>query len=130
MNLDEIRARVDAATGGQWWAWDRGVGWHIAVGEATDRDEYGRPERLLPEGMRTDIGRAEDAEFIAHARADVPWLLDRLDQIRRLCENCTPEPPPLFRGPGLSEHGEGYNHGTRDMAGAILQVLNGEEEST
>jgi hypothetical protein len=44
--------------------------------------------------------------------------------VRRLCRSYTPEPPPLFRGPGLSEHGEGYNHGTRDMAEAVLNALN------
>lgn len=113
MSIDEIRARVEVATPGPWRAHPDGLVWAERPGD--------------PVSGSTET---EDAEFIAHARTDVPWLLDRLDQIRRLCENYTPEPPPLFRGPGLSEHGEGYNHGTRDMAAAILGVLAGEEEST
>ena len=140
MSLEEIRRRVDRATPGPW---------RVVLDDsespktvwrqcASDKHPDDDPERLSVYddcchggGLHSEpFFREADAEFVAHARADVPWLLDRLDQIRRLCEKYTPEPPPLFRGPGLSEHGEGYNHGTRDMAGAVLGVLNGEEEST
>ena len=32
--------------------------------------------------MRTDIGRREDAEFIANARQDIPALLAEIDRLR------------------------------------------------
>lgn len=73
--LAAIEQRAVEATEGPWWARNRGVGWEIALGTPDDLDEFGRPARLLPEGMRTDIGRAEDAAFIAGARTDVPLLV-------------------------------------------------------
>lgn len=76
--LDEIRARTAAATPGPWHAWDRGCGWRIALGFDGD----GWPTAYLPEGHRTDISRYEDAEFIAHSRADMPWLCDEIDRLR------------------------------------------------
>ncbi len=76
----EIRERVQKATAGDWWAWDRGVGHHIAISE--ELNVWGTPVHLLPEGSRTDIGRLEDAEFIAHARQDVPDLLAEVDRLR------------------------------------------------
>lgn len=82
LDLEAIRGRADAATPGPWWAWDRGVGWHIAVGPGVD--DRGRPDRLLPEGERTDIDRREDAEFIAAARQDVPALVAELERLQRL----------------------------------------------
>lgn len=84
LDLDAIRARADAATQGPWWAWNRGVGWVIALGEPDDTDEYGRPRERLPEGFRTDIERREDVEFIAAARTDVPALLDEVQRLRSL----------------------------------------------
>lgn len=51
---------------------------------------------------------------------------DLLVAVRRLCNSYTDQPPPIFRGPGLSEHGQGYNAGTRDMARAVLTLLAGE----
>jgi hypothetical protein len=75
-----IKSRAHAATPGPWLAHDRGNGWEIAVTD--ERDEYGRPARLLPEGLRTDIGRREDAEFIAHSRADVDWLVSEVERLR------------------------------------------------
>lgn len=130
MNLEEIRARAEAATQGPW----HRVGTSIDANVPLSDD--GPPTTRWNTTVVCSVGAwgsgrpiEADAEFIAHARTDVPALLDRLDQIRQLCQSYTPEPPPLFRGPGLSEHGEGYNHGTRDMAEAVLDVLNSEEES-
>ncbi|WP_161605454.1 ead/Ea22-like family protein [Pimelobacter simplex] len=77
--LANIRARAEAATPGPWrvdeiarvWADRDPAGWdafhiaacHDSVGRACDDDEA-------------------NAEFIAHARADVPRLLDLLDEQR------------------------------------------------
>lgn len=57
--LERVLELVEKATPGEWFAWDRGVGWHIAL------DPDG--QELLPDGMRTDLGRAEDAAAIAAA---------------------------------------------------------------
>lgn len=85
LDLDAIRERADAATPGPWWPWHRGqyVGWEIAVGEP---DEDGRPTARLPDDMRTDIGRAEDARFIAAARTDVPALVDEVERLRAVAD--------------------------------------------
>lgn len=88
LDLDAIKARVDAATPGPWWAWDRGVGWHIAIGEPTE-GTWGGPARLLPASERTDIGREADAEFIAAARQDVPALIAEVERLRALVEPVT-----------------------------------------
>jgi hypothetical protein len=88
LDLTAIRERAARATLGPWWAWDRGVGWEIGVG--TDVDDRGRPEQVLPEGQRTDIGRREDAEFIAACRTDVPALVSEVERLRdevRILEN-------------------------------------------
>lgn len=77
--LAEIREREQAATEGPWVPWDTGVGYHIGVGAL---GEGGRPARLLPEGMRTDIGLTEDAAFIAHSRQDVGDLLAEVYRLR------------------------------------------------
>lgn len=137
--IEQIRTRVEAATAGPWRVvLDDSEGPKTVWRQCESDKHPDDPERLsvyddccFDGGLHSEpFYREADAEFVAHARVDVPWLLDRLDQIRRLCENYTPVPPPLFRGPGLSEHGEGYNRGTRDMAAAVLGVLAGEEEST
>lgn len=50
---------------------------------------------------------------------------NRITILRRLLDAYATEPPPLFRGPGLSERGEGYNAGMRDLARAALDILDG-----
>src|SRR5690554_2907170 len=84
-DLATIAARADAATPGPWWAWDRGVGWHIAT---EDPDATADVPALLPEGIRTDLGRREDAVFIAHARQDIPRLLAEVRRLRAHHEHC------------------------------------------
>lgn len=49
-----------------------------------------------------------------------------IEGVIQLCDNYKDQPPPIFRGPGLSERGEGYNAGTRDLAWAVLTVIAGE----
>lgn len=60
----------------------------------------------------------ERQRAIAHRRAVA------IGAVRRLCRSYTPEPPPLFRGPGMSEHGVAFNAGTRTLAEAVLGQLN------
>src|SRR5690625_557993 len=71
--IDDLERKAKAATPGPWYAWDRGVGWLIAL----DPDGDVR----LPEGMRTDLGRREDAEFIAAANPTA--ILRLIEDLRR-----------------------------------------------
>ena len=92
--LAEIRARAEAATEGPWTALGSGVAsgdhWHvIASGEAvahiSSRD-----------GVNEDQ-REPDAEFIAHARTDLPALLAAVEAVRELHQ------------PGHTFHGHGFS---------------------
>lgn len=76
--LDQGRALADQATEGPWYPWDRGVGWLIALSDSDD----GEPR--LPEGFRTDLGRGEDAAFIADARSRLPQAIDALQAVLNL----------------------------------------------
>jgi hypothetical protein len=90
--LDEIRARVEAATPGPW-EWDDSE-WHRGF-----YAQEGRPlgDRSIGELSAGDIdvlrahideeyltGRLADAAFIAAAREDVPWLLAQIRRLRRI----------------------------------------------
>lgn len=79
--LDAIKARVEAATPGPWWAEnlasptmdgssERGPTWKV---------KYGLPGGRLNSGPGHD---KETAAFIAHARSDVPWLIEQLEEAR------------------------------------------------
>lgn len=72
--LSAIRERCDAATEGPWYV--SGSGWLCS-----------RPNRVvLLDGAVSDMyaSRTPDAEFIAHARTDVPVLLDLVDRLQDL----------------------------------------------
>ena len=62
--LNEIEARANAATEGPW---------NVFMGRID------HPGRSLV-AVAYDVGCDEDAEFIAHARTDVPWLLEQVDR--------------------------------------------------
>ena len=73
--LDEIRARCEAATPGPWNAIDKGntvpsyAIRHFAVGEKCVN---------VASGISPKTG---DADFIAHARTDVPDMLDEIERL-------------------------------------------------
>lgn len=85
----EIRAREQAATEGPW---------------EPDRFSNGdRTPLAMPTESHGYFLRA-DAEFIAHARQDIPWMLERIDTVRalhrpvdftdehgttKICQHCT-----------------------------------------
>jgi hypothetical protein len=79
-DLLAIAARAAAATPGPWIV----DGNTVHVG-----DEYGDDFRyIVPiDDMRPHHPRAEDAEFIAHARADIPALLATIAALRLLCSD-------------------------------------------
>lgn len=71
--LDEIEARADAATDGPWitgGSIEEGV---TRFGTLNDPDDPSEPGVLLG-----DVAYEANAEFIAHARADVPRLVAAL----------------------------------------------------
>ena len=66
IDVKAIRARADKATPGPWAYYERGC------------REFGY-DLTLPSGIRGAYEQEEDVAFIAHARDDVPALLDALD---------------------------------------------------
>ena len=77
--LGEIKARADVATPGPWHAWDRGIGWEVHKGEEC-APGCGRSCDALNGEVRDTFTRA-DAEFIAAAREDVPWLVSEVERL-------------------------------------------------
>lgn len=79
--LDEIKARLAAATAGPW----------TIFGSELYEDEFAV---MHSEGRNcvADGVLRRDAEFIAHARADIEWLIGELEQARNRaqahCELC------------------------------------------
>lgn len=79
--LDEIKAREQAAFGGPW--------------EALDADENGMHAVAVDGTVLVEVGDFCDAEFIAHAREDVPWLVERVRELSgaicwdTTCLNCS-----------------------------------------
>jgi hypothetical protein len=77
--LDEIRARCQAATRGPWKAWIEGRDHEsgssfIMTGEGPDRGE----------DIELSGALVPDYDFIAHARQDVPRLLAEIARLKRL----------------------------------------------
>ena len=81
--LADIRARCEAATGGPWRFVEEG------------RDNTSGDSFIMtgpPRGRNGDLylttdkrdGSHADYEFIAHARQDIPRLLDEVERLRRL----------------------------------------------
>lgn len=67
VRLDEIEARANAATDGPW------ENVRTSYGPTVEHDD----EMVFVQSYGvTWTPNADDAEFIAHARTDVPWLID------------------------------------------------------
>jgi hypothetical protein len=71
LDLDTIRARANAATEGPWANY--GDFAHEVYPANVDENQE-------PPNIAEVVPRVEDAHFIAHARTDVPALLDELDR--------------------------------------------------
>lgn len=74
--LDEIEARCNAATPGEWVHWvhdgPRGTIFRHCIS----------PEHKPNKMICADIDNSKDLEFIAHSREDVPFLLDEVRRLR------------------------------------------------
>lgn len=84
--LDEIQARADKATEGEWEARHRaGLDW-LSQSPHVDNDGHepgssvGLADAVDPlwGSLWPSRNANADAEFIAHARTDVPWLIDQV----------------------------------------------------
>ncbi len=76
LDLDPIKARADAATEGPW-----------GVEDARVFGDDGRTQVCTLSGTRAWL---PDAAFIAHARADVPALMDEVERLRGRIEALHP----------------------------------------
>lgn len=79
--LDEIEARADAATEGPWEMYDGNEGTEYAPLWCVANDAFHNPpedEAAEWIGVEIYVGDKPDAEFIAHAREDVPKLVAAL----------------------------------------------------
>ena len=73
--LQAIKARCDAATPGPWNAVPRATEGYV--------DGFlGAEIEGPPDAQRGQFARMEDAEFIAHAREDIPALVAEIEQLR------------------------------------------------
>ena len=79
--LDEIQARADAATRGPWSIWRSGTDYPQSVVANDDGLS------LVAETFTGPQHPAADAEFIAHARTDVPALGAALRAVLELCDS-------------------------------------------
>lgn len=71
IDVKAIRERADKATPGPWAYYERGC------------REFGY-DLTLPSGIRGAYEQEADADFIVHAREDVPALCDRVDQLEAI----------------------------------------------
>lgn len=84
IDLDAIRARAEAATPGPWVTdWD--AGYVVQSALSLVADVHGEPVRADDPLDYDDTGQP-DAEFIAHARVDIPMLLDEIERLRALLD--------------------------------------------
>ena len=76
--ISEIRARVNAATPGPWTLCDNGT-----EVMSVHAEPYGPAVLVDTRFFREadNLREREDAAFIAHAREDVPYLLDRITDL-------------------------------------------------
>ena len=87
--LEEIKSRCEAATKGEWTH-----GYKDGSGKVGEDDEGGHIlggnyQYLIVRGGREDylkygVLAEKDAEFIAHARQDLPWAVGKLEEARGL----------------------------------------------
>lgn len=80
IDLDAILARAEAATEGPWEALDPGT----RPRSSWVRVEQDSGRRWTEDTLISEELRGEDAQFIAHARTDVPALVAEVKRLREL----------------------------------------------
>lgn len=96
--IQEIRERVEKATQGEWFFEDHEHSWNLYGWFECDPEHKLHPQKIIkaPKGIGDYWPDKEDAEFIAHSREDIPWLLTQLAALRAeleakensLCPDC------------------------------------------
>ncbi len=79
---DKIRQRTDAATEGPWKV-KQGV-LKVFVYSTDEREEFGLSMQNIHWRDGGPTRSQENAEFIAHARTDLPTALDECDRLERM----------------------------------------------
>ncbi|HEY9409311.1 MAG TPA: hypothetical protein VIQ30_22740 [Pseudonocardia sp.] len=79
LDLDAIRARAEGATDGPWVVGGTAPSGGVYFGTTHDPDDWDEPGVLLGTALAID---GTDAEFIVHAREDVPALLAEVERLR------------------------------------------------
>jgi len=98
--IDEIRAREQAATPGHWGTYYDGNGTYTVQAQprlipGTGNVNSGDIATLS--GEHGDGQTYANARFAAHARDDVPFLLDRVAELEELVKAATAEPDQIER---------------------------------
>lgn len=146
----QIRARVDAATEGPWVVFDMdeaekrrgeplnepGQGWYFVWSEprlpyyGAVLEPYRENEAAIGSACIDDSegGAREqaDATFIAHARTDVPLLLDEVARLRAALDRVREVIEPS--GPRSAMSGSPYSTGQWDAFATVRAALDGEVE--
>lgn len=83
--IKEIQKRLDNASEGPWWVKEKGS--NIVV--MPEKSELGAGNRYMACGGGNN---ENNADFAAHAPADIKWLLDEVkrleNKVDHVCENC------------------------------------------
>lgn len=99
----EIRERVEKATLGPWQ-----FAPNVNVGGLVRSDTGAMAIAAFREDHAEMVA---NAEFIAHAREDIPYLLDRIEKLeealRKLCEYADVDVPDLPDGDSVGWEGDG-----------------------
>lgn len=106
LDLAAIRQRVEKATEGPWdyYVLPQPVG----INRATLHSEHGPRETFWTVDLPPEIGAAgteSDAEFIAHAREDIPALLAEVERLRAKLKQLSTLPTVEAKGPNDTDVG-------------------------
>ena len=94
--LAEIRARAEAATPGHWGVHYDGNGTYTIEAQPRHIPGVGSVREgdvATLHGAHEDAQPYHDSGFMARAREDVPWLLDRVAELEALVKDLTAVPP-------------------------------------
>lgn len=85
-SLYEIKKRLKATTHGPWKVYENEEG--TCIGSVEDHPQLKSPEQIIcmaysSEGKKIHISK-EDADFIAHSKEDVTWLIEELTRLHKL----------------------------------------------
>jgi hypothetical protein len=79
--IEAIKARYEAATPGEWEAYNRGLKHDFDVRVFGDDDNEIDITGWYGKGM---FGRFADADFVAHAHQDIPALVAEVERLQAL----------------------------------------------